>query len=98
MAVPSPLSVKLTPEGRVPDSDRAAVGAADGGHREEPALPAVKVVAAAEVMAGAAFTVRVKFWVAFGAHPVGRRDGEGRSPGAAPPGCPTGWRYRHRCR
>jgi hypothetical protein len=33
-------------------------------------VPSVKVVLAAEVMAGAAFTVRVKLWVALGGLPL----------------------------
>ena len=43
MAVPSPLSVKVTPEGRAPDSDRAAVGRPVVTVKV-PALPSVKVV------------------------------------------------------
>ena len=48
-----------------------------------PLWPSVKVVALPEVMAGAESTVRVKCWVAFGAHAVAGRDhqvvGAGRS-------------------
>ena len=53
VAVPSPLSVKVTPAGRVPVSDRVAVGnEAPVVTVKVPAVPAVKVAAAALVMAG----------------------------------------------
>ena len=50
--------------GRAPVSDRAAVGTPEEVTVKLPALPSVKVVLLAEVMAGAASTVRVKVWVA----------------------------------
>ena len=64
MAVPLPLSTKLTPAGSVPDSESAALGLPVEVTAKLPALPSVNVVELAEVMAGAASTVRVKDWVA----------------------------------
>ena len=70
VAVPSPLSTKLTPLGSGPVSDSAAVGEADDVTVKVPLVPSVKVVLSPEVMAGAAFTVRVKLWVAFAPTPL----------------------------
>ena len=70
MPVPSPLSTKETPLGRAPLSDSAAVGVPVETRVNEPALDVVKVVFLAEVMAGAASTVRVKAWVAAGLSPL----------------------------
>ena len=70
VAVPSPLSVRVTPLGRAPVSDSDAVGLPDEVTVKVPALPTVKVVLAAEVMAGAASTVRVKDWEASGLVPL----------------------------
>ena len=64
VAVPSPLSTKLTPVGRVPDSDSVAVGLPVEVTVKVPALPSVNVALEPEVMAAAASTVRVKDWVA----------------------------------
>jgi hypothetical protein len=60
VAVPSPLSTNATPVGRVPDSDRAAVGSPVEVTVKVPADPSVKVVADPEVMVGETSTVRVK--------------------------------------
>ena len=53
-----------------------------------PAVPSVKVVVVAEVMAGAASTVRVKVWVASGPTPLEAVMVIGKRPGR-PSGCPT---------
>ena len=52
-----------------------------------PAVPTVKVVLLALVMAGAWFTVRVKVWVASGAHAVGGGEGQVVGPAGPAPGC-----------
>jgi hypothetical protein len=64
------LSTKLTPVGRVPTSDRAAVGTPVVVTVNDPAEPAVNVVLLAEVMAGAWSTFRVNDWVALGLTPL----------------------------
>ena len=64
VAVPSPLSVNVTPAGSEPDSLIEAVGLPVEVTVKVPADPVVKVVLAPLVMAGAASTVRVKDWVA----------------------------------
>ena len=53
VAVPSPLSLKLTPLGRGPDSETAAVGSPVVVTVKEPADPSWKVVLATEVIDGA---------------------------------------------
>jgi hypothetical protein len=58
--VPSPLSVKLTPVGSVPVTASAGVGLPVDVTVKLPGVPAVKVSAAALVIAGAALTVSVK--------------------------------------
>jgi len=68
--VPSPLSTKVTPLGRLPVSDRASVGVPVEVTVKVPAEPAVKVALAADVMAGGASTVRVKDWEASGLTPL----------------------------
>ena len=73
MAVPLPLSVKVTPVGRVaPPSERVvAVGKSwPVVTVKVPAVPTVKVVEAALVIDGASLTVRVKDWVASGQVPL----------------------------
>ena len=70
VAVPLPLSAKVTPEGSRPDSANPAVGLPVEVTVKVPGEPWVKVVLAAEVMAGAASTVRVKFWLALGLTPL----------------------------
>ncbi len=70
VAVPLPLSTKVTPPGRVPDL--VIVGGAGKPvvwTVNEPAVPTVKVTPAALVIAGAWSTVSVKGWVAFGSVP-----------------------------
>ena len=72
VAVPLPLSVKVTPDGSAPDSVSVAVGLPVVVTENVPAVPTVNVAALALVMAGAvgaAFTVSVKLWVAFGPTP-----------------------------
>ena len=64
VAVPLPLSAKPTPAGSVPVSERESVGLPVEVTVKLPALPSVNVVELADVMAGAASTVRVKDWVA----------------------------------
>ena len=67
VAVPSPLSTRVTPEGRAPVSVMAAVGFPVEVTVNVPALPAVKLALEPLVMAGAAgagATVRVNAWVA----------------------------------
>ena len=53
MPVPSPLSTKETPLGRLPVSDSAAVGVPVEVTEKLPPAPVVKVALLAEVMAGA---------------------------------------------
>ena len=64
VAVPLPLLVKVTPVGRVPLSAMEGVGVPVDVTVKVPAVPLVKVLLAAEVMVGAASTVKVKDWVA----------------------------------
>src|ERR1700683_4934346 len=71
VAVPLPLSVKVTPLGRVaPVSDRVGSGKPVVVTVREPAVPALNVVLLALVMAGAAFTVSVKVWLASAPMPL----------------------------
>ena len=66
VAVPSWLSVKVTPLGREPVSDSAGTGVPVVVTVKVPAVPWVKVVVLAEVMAAGVLTVRAKgvVWVA----------------------------------
>ena len=64
VAVPSPLSTKLTPDGREPVSVRDGVGLPVEVTVKDPEDPEVKDVLADEVIAAVAVTVRVKDWVA----------------------------------
>ena len=66
VAVPSWLSVKVTPVGREPVSDSAGTGVPVVVTVNVPAVPWVKVVVLAEVMAAGVLTVRAKevVWVA----------------------------------
>ena len=73
MAVPSPLSIKVTPDGSAPDSVIVAVGLPVVVTGNVPWVPTVKAAALPLVMAGAvgaAFTVRVKLWLAAGLTPL----------------------------
>jgi hypothetical protein len=74
VAVPLPLSLKVTPGGRagLESSVSAAVGRPVVVTVKVPALPTGKVIELALVIAGAAvagFTVRVKLWLALGLTP-----------------------------
>src|SRR3954447_24478522 len=71
VAVPSPLSVKVTLAGSAPVLESAtAVGKPVVVTVNVPAAPTVKVALAALVIAGGWLTTRVKFCVAFGATPL----------------------------
>ena len=73
VAVPFPLSTKVTPEGSAPVSVIAAVGLPVVITENDPCVPTVKAVELALVMAGAvgaALTVSVKLWVALGLTPL----------------------------
>ena len=69
VAVPSPLSTKVTPDGSAPLSDSDAVGAALVSTVKLPAVFSSKVVVELEVIAGAAFTLSVKSCEASGLIP-----------------------------
>jgi hypothetical protein len=64
VAVPSPLFTNVTPFGSVPVSLSDGVGVPVVVTVKLPAVPTVKVVLFALVIAGAWFTVSVKLWVA----------------------------------
>jgi hypothetical protein len=68
VAVPSPLSTKVTPAGSAPDSDNVGLGDPVVATVNDPAEATKKVVVLALVIVGAApaFTVSMKFWVALG--------------------------------
>jgi len=70
VAVPSPLSTKVTPLGRPPVSDSAGTGVPVVVTVMMPADPSVKVVLSPEVMVGAPSTVRVNDCVASGLTPL----------------------------
>jgi hypothetical protein len=70
VAVPSPLSTKLTPFGNVPVSDNAAVGKAEVVTVKLFDEPSANEAELAEVMDGAWSIVRVKDWVALGLTPL----------------------------
>ena len=61
---------RVTPVGRVPVSEKVGAGLPVAVTVKVPAVPTVKVVVLAEVMAGAGSTVRVKDWVALGRVPL----------------------------
>ena len=73
VAVPLPLSVKVTPDGSAPDSaESVAAGEPVVVTVNVPAVPAANVVraGAGDDRGGrAGFTVRVKLWVALGLTP-----------------------------
>ena len=69
VAVPFPLSTKVTPLGRAPVSFNAAVGVPVVVTLKDPAVPTWNVTAAALVMAGAAVTFSVNDCVALGETP-----------------------------
>jgi hypothetical protein len=92
VAEPFPLSVKVTPVGRAPVSDRAGVGSPVAVTLKDPAWPAAKVLAAAEVMVGATsawITVRVKDWVAPAPTPLAAPMLSGYVPAVPAPGVPA---------
>ncbi len=60
VAVPSPLSVKVTPDGSAPDSDSPIGLLPEAPTVKVPAVPMVKVVVLAEVMIGGVLTVSGK--------------------------------------
>jgi hypothetical protein len=74
-AAGAPLSVlveavNVTPLGSVPVSLTDGVGAPVAVNAKVPAVPTVKVVLFALVIAGPWFTVKVKLWVASGPTPL----------------------------
>ena len=70
VAVPSPLSVKVTPLGSAPLSLRAATGKPLLTMIIDSCAPVMTVALLALVMAGAWSTVRVKFCWALGSVPL----------------------------
>src|SRR5690242_20920386 len=70
VAVPSRLSAKVTPAGKVPVSLKIGRASRREGAENAAAAPAVKVAELALVIAGAWLTVRVKDWVASGWTPL----------------------------
>ncbi len=69
VAVPFPLSARVTPEGSVPLAVKDETGNPWLVTVKEPGLPAMKVVLALEVTAGASWTVSVNDCVADGTAP-----------------------------
>ena len=66
----APVEVlNVTPEGSAPDSERAGAGVPVAVTVNVPAVPTVNVVFVALVIAGAWFTVSVKFCVALAPTP-----------------------------
>ena len=61
VAVPLPLSAKVTPLGKGPDSESAAVGLPEVVTVKEPEWPSVNVALLPEVMAGA--DVAARWWL-----------------------------------
>ena len=99
VAVLSPLSTKVTPVGSVPRLGQGAVGQSPSwSPRSCCRGRSVKVASSADVMTGAAVTVRRKLWVASEPTPLPAVMVTGRCRRCPPPGCPPGWRCRHRCR
>ena len=72
LAVPlsTPAEVKVTPVGRAPVSVKVGAGNPVAVTVNELAVPAVKILLAALVMAGAWLTDNVKLWLALGATPL----------------------------
>src|SRR5579859_7330585 len=64
VAVPLPLSLKVTPDGSAPVSVKLGAGKPVVVTEKVPAEPTVKVVALTLLMAGALPTIKVKFWLA----------------------------------
>ena len=70
VAVPSPLSTKVTPPGRAPRLAQSGGREAGGGDRERARRARGEGGVSALVIAGAWSTVRVKLWVASGTTPL----------------------------
>ena len=77
VAVSSPLSTKVTPEGRAPDSESVMSGvcmclrtASTALTWKVPDWPTLKVVAAAEVIVGGSAIVSTKAWLVSGWVPL----------------------------
>ena len=72
VAVPLPLSVKVTPPGSAPVSLKVVAAGKwwPVVTVKLPAVPTVNAAVLALVIAGASVTVRVKVWVALGATPL----------------------------
>jgi hypothetical protein len=66
----TPAEDKVTPLGRVPLSLNVGAGKPVAVTVKEPAVPTLNVVLLALVIAGAWFTVKVKFCVALGVTPL----------------------------
>src|SRR5262249_39023773 len=81
-------ALNVTPAGSVPASVIVGVGFPVAVTVNEPAAPTVNVVLLAEVMAGAWFTVRVKFCTAFGGTPFDAVNGIGYVPPVRAAGVP----------
>src|SRR5438270_713291 len=75
VAVPLPWSTKLTPAGRGPVSTREGTGTPVAVTRKVPAIPTVKVVAAAGVPA----RVAVPLWLSVKVTPVGSAPASARA-------------------
>ena len=97
VAVPSPLSVNVTPGGSAPVSDNAQLGTPVVVTLKVPACPTVKVAWWALVIAHACAgsTVRVKVWVASGPATVVGGDRDRDVPGAV--GVPENVPVASRC-
>ena len=90
VAVPLPLSTKLSPLGSVPDSDSAGAGSPVVVMVKLKAAPTMEVAVAALVIAGATFSVRVRV------EPPARLTQPDSSPPYEPEGGPGGDRRARR--
>ena len=68
-----PLSTKLSPEGKAPDSENVGVGVPGAMTVNDAGWPPVNVVEVAELNAGGAVTVKVKAWVVVPVGPVAKK-------------------------
>ena len=82
VAVPLPLSVKVSPAGSAPDSVSAGAGSPVVVTVKLNGVPTIEVAEAALVIAGASFSVRVSVRPGAQVHPVrqGAAVGRGRTP------------------
>src|SRR5258708_11285466 len=87
--VPLPLLTKLTPEGKAPVTETVEFGKPLVVTVKVPALPVVKVVLLALVIAGAWFTVSVKLCVALLPTPLDAVKVSGYVPPVPAPGVPA---------